>query len=68
MGRPRVNARRAVIERSLTFFRSLGAEGLGAKRLEAEGLIGRNGAVRRSPCSFRMLDRRSDSAGSRLCS
>src|SRR5712664_1421782 len=31
------------------------------RRLE---LMGRNGAVRHSPCSFRMLDRRSDSAGS----
>src|SRR5229473_2533018 len=28
-------------------------------------LMGRNGAVRHSPCRFRMLDRRSDSAGSR---
>jgi len=28
-------------------------------------LIGRNGAVRHSPCRFRMLDRRTDSAGSR---
>src|ERR1700738_4041159 len=26
-------------------------------------LMGRNGAVRHSPCRFRMLDRRSDSAG-----
>src|ERR1700738_3718494 len=29
-------------------------------------LIGRNGAVRRSPCGFRMLDRRADIAGSRM--